>query len=571
MAEAGRSRLEHWFAEHGVSEEQLVVARHTARGIRSGVGAALVARGSLDSEQLGRGLSDVYGLPMWDGRVDDALVDRLTVQMCRRELVVPVAMFGSRLLLAVADPTKHDVIEIASHALRARAVDVVVGADASLLAALEHKNEGPDFDELASAIARHKAIEPRHEARLRAQRERSELDDSITTRIANLLLLSLVRGTVTCARFRVEVAASIEMLRDGRWESDPRFERLLLGAPILREVAIHLTAMAGMPSITENGVSCIHLVVGRTRAWHGGEVCGVDIDLEGSTAGMVIALSRARVRYGDLAFGEVEQAAFAAFDRFYDALSPTTVTEARKALEELEPKVHALDGPRGNMDYAVRMGRARLAECEGDLQSAGVAFEASLECDDVPFGNRTFAASEALRCSLALERYGAILAPSRAMIDAAHAHYGVPGATALFAAQQLARAHFAMGDVVAGEGVLAEISSWAERLGPPGPLYCSWMTGLSHRARGRLAAAEGELRSALEALSAAVDGVTGPAIDGYLHIDLARVLAAQKRRDEAARILDRAKDIVRHRAPLHAARVAVDRAVAALAGVHPYR
>jgi tetratricopeptide (TPR) repeat protein len=571
MAEAGRSRLEQWFAEHGVSEKQLVVGRHTARGIRSSVSAALVARGSLDAEQVGRALSEVYDLPRWDGRIDESLVERLTVTMCRRELLVPVAMAGSRLVLAVADPTKHDVLEIAAHACRARGVDLVVAAEPSLLAALDSKIEGPDFAALAVLLARHKAVEARHEARLREQRERLELDESITTRIANLLLLALVRGPVTAARFRPDVDAPIEMFQGGRWSTDARFGRLPLRPALLREVAIHLTAMAGMTKVDQNGVSTIHLVVGRTRAWHGGEVCAVDIDLEGAQGGMVVVLSRAAVRYGELAYGEVERDAFAPLDRFHDTVSPTTLTEARRELELAEAKLVALDGPSANLGFALRLARARFLECEGDLEKATQAFEAALECTDVPFGNRSFPVTEALRCALALGRFAGVVAPARTLMEGARAHYGVPGVTELFVSQLLARAHFAMGDALAGEAVLAEISRWARPFGDPAPLYFAWLTGLSHRARGRLAAAEGELRSALDELNAAGDALVGPPIDGYLHIDLAQVLAAQQRKDEAARILDRAKDLVRLLAPSHPARTAVDRAVAALAGVHPYR
>src|SRR4051794_29655598 len=125
MVVAERSRLERWFVEHGVTEEQLVVARHTARGIESSVGAALVVRGTLDQAQLTTALSEVYGLPEWDGRFDDALIDRLTLPLCRRELVVPVSLEGTRLLLAVAEPPKHDIVEAAQFACRARAVDFV--------------------------------------------------------------------------------------------------------------------------------------------------------------------------------------------------------------------------------------------------------------------------------------------------------------------------------------------------------------------------------------------------------------------------------------------------------------
>lgn len=105
--EGGRLRriLRHLVLSRAVSEE--TVAEYTSRVGERRVQRELLRAGVITEEQVARAVSAVSKLPYVDlpnTEVDPLAIAKVNADLCRRHMVLPLALRGSQLTLAMVDP-----------------------------------------------------------------------------------------------------------------------------------------------------------------------------------------------------------------------------------------------------------------------------------------------------------------------------------------------------------------------------------------------------------------------------------------------------------------------------------
>ena len=108
------ARLGDILVKHGWITEGQVQSALSAQGSERGLlGTILVRRGLITSDQLGQALAEQYGVPFFDivpESINPQVVRLLPEELARDHKVVPVAVAGRSLQLAMMAPDDIDVI-----------------------------------------------------------------------------------------------------------------------------------------------------------------------------------------------------------------------------------------------------------------------------------------------------------------------------------------------------------------------------------------------------------------------------------------------------------------------------
>jgi type IV pilus assembly protein PilB len=122
-----------------ISPEQLQAARDYQKANRCGLGHALVTLGFVGDEEVAKLLSRLYDVPCVDlerQAIDPAVIRMLPADTARKYQVVPTALAGRVLTMAMADPT--DVVAIDDVAFGTGCkVEPVVAPESALKAAID--------------------------------------------------------------------------------------------------------------------------------------------------------------------------------------------------------------------------------------------------------------------------------------------------------------------------------------------------------------------------------------------------------------------------------------------------
>jgi len=140
-----------------VTEDQLKIALHEQRQSKARLGAVLVKLGFLKDDALAWALAAQTGQELIDLKradLDPELVNRLPRAVAERCRVVPVALEGDALRLAVADPLDIGVMdEVRRYFPRRTEIAQVIASESDILAAIESAaRTSLDFDEIVQEL-----------------------------------------------------------------------------------------------------------------------------------------------------------------------------------------------------------------------------------------------------------------------------------------------------------------------------------------------------------------------------------------------------------------------------------
>ncbi|MCU1636682.1 MAG: type secretion system protein GspE, partial [Cryobacterium sp.] len=150
----------------------------------------LVDRGVITENQFAQARAEQAGVPfveLVDYPVDPAAVSLVSLSICRRHDVLPIALSGSRITLAMVDPGNVVAIDDVRAAARVR-VTPVVAERSDLLAAVDRYHRADDeLSDLTTAIAEESEPE---ESGVGAENHE---DDAPIVRFVNLLISQAIQ------------------------------------------------------------------------------------------------------------------------------------------------------------------------------------------------------------------------------------------------------------------------------------------------------------------------------------------------------------------------------------------
>lgn len=159
MATQPRKKLGDILVEAGVvSREDLerVLARRTKEDASKRLGQLLVEARLCSEEHIAEALASQLGLRLVDPQntaIEPEAVDRLSEELARRNLVMPIALQGRSLTLAMADPLSPDAVNDVRFATNLNVVPCVATRSGILWAINQHYQLDRSVDEIASRVS----------------------------------------------------------------------------------------------------------------------------------------------------------------------------------------------------------------------------------------------------------------------------------------------------------------------------------------------------------------------------------------------------------------------------------
>lgn len=533
--------LERTLLAAGVSAQRMARARTDAAWMESSVEGALVERGALSEEALTRALSDAFGLPAWDGRLSEPLVELFTVDRCRYSFFVPIARRHDRVLIATSDPMNASA-RMTVQMFGALDVDVMVAADSVIARTLDTLSPYPSASDLEDLAKEERAGGAMH-------------------RLANVLLTAATRTGVTGVRIELGPEPRLFLEVDGVWCAVPwaaQVSRRMLGG-----AAARILSMAAISELPAPARGQFRIVV--TRAHHGGRCVAFEVAHTRTTSGLVVVARRRRTI---LWFTEdAERALLTDDEQVRAALDRGAIDEARLHVAGMRERAIALDGEDGAAMLVVLDTDALVHFWAGQWDRASILAEQLASHRHLIDPQTANLWTAALCARLAGDAPRAALLARRAMADVERLFgaFDLHGADALY---ELGLAQLMAEDV---DGALAS----TERLESVADTLGHWVPIMAAHLRGSVALARADTSAALAAFGravAAVDSTTGtpPMLAVPVFHDHAMLLRQTGRNAEAQRLLERARRETKNLPAVFPACVAVERALGTLPA-HPYR
>lgn len=442
MGPADERALERTLLQRGLDAAWLEDARKVATRTNGTLAGALVQVGALDEPAIAAAAAEAYGLGVWDGRVD-AEATKLLDELMRRIGGVVVARGGSRATVAASRPIDPVHEESLRFGLRAREIEVVIGAEHALAraraTALDLARElAPELSELRRPAG------PRWEAELRARWEAGSGDEP-EIRLANLLLIALTARTYEALRIDVDSAPTISARVGGRWVPPPEIGHLANAAHLAAILAARYAMMTGRAE----GYAAVgwgHLTVLFGAAAAGGERRVFEVVSIPKVGGTVILLTCVRSRYEPTP--EADKRVVEVFEKAQSALDARRLHEIGAQFDAIADVV-ASQERHSFLEACVLRMRADAAYFAGDVAGAIALRKAALACTDDAFLLR-----HALQLDLGVEevelgRYDEGIARLSDALSEASAWLGASSEAAF-------RATFVLGLAQIDAGLLAE-------------------------------------------------------------------------------------------------------------------